>query len=63
MDVPIERRLVESAIHILELKGQTETISIEKEYILGLVDRLRVELERSDGETSSISSDTEQRSL
>ena len=40
MDIRIEKTLLDSAVHILTLKAQTETISIEKEYIWGLIDRI-----------------------
>ena len=41
MDIKVEKTLLESTVHVLLMKAQTETISIEREYVYGLIDRLK----------------------
>lgn len=48
MDIKVEKTLVEATIHILMVKAQTETISIEREYVEGLIDRLNEAVQESE---------------
>jgi len=40
VDIPIENTLVESCINAITLQAEKETISIEREWLWGIVDRL-----------------------
>jgi len=51
MDIPIERTVVEACVNAISLQAEKETISIEREWLWGIVDRLNGVLQKGDNVT------------